>query len=243
MIILKILLGIVGAVLSVVLMAVVFLFAASLTVDTKNPPEKDSKFWRKVFNIILFIIVKVSRLNIIVSNKDIIPDDSRFLLVCNHRSNYDPIVSWYALRDKDLAFVSKESNFKIPILGRLIRACCFMPIDRVNPRNAMKTINKAAELIKQDEVSFGIYPEGKRSKTCELLEFHNGVFKIAQKANVPVVVTAIRGTEQVHKNAPFKKTDIHFDIIKVIPAETVKSSQTSQLGDDVRTMMEKVLNK
>ena len=60
-------------------------------------------------------------------------------------------------------------------------------IARENPRNALLTIEKAAKLIESDEVSIGIYPEGTRSKECVLLPFHNGVFKIAQKASVAVL--------------------------------------------------------
>lgn len=67
-----------------------------------------------------------------------------------------------------------------------------MAIDRENPRNALLTIEKAAKLIESDEVSIGIYPEGTRSKECVLLPFHNGVFKIAQKASVPIVVASIQ---------------------------------------------------
>lgn len=95
-----------------------------------------------------------------------LPKNERFLLVCNHRSKFDPILTWYVLRDYNLAFISKPENF---------RRCCFMAIDRENPRNALKTIHQAAELIKQNEVSVAVYPEGTRSKTCELLPFHNGI--------------------------------------------------------------------
>lgn len=243
MLVVQIILAILGAAISFVLLLVLALFFGSLTIDAKKLPEKDNKFWRKIVKILLPVVVKVCRIDMKVTNMEIVPENTKFLLVCNHRSNFDPIVTWYAFRDYDIAFVSKEENFKIPIAGRIMTACCSVAIDRVNPRNAMKTINKAADLIKQDEVSYGIYPEGTRSKTLELLEFHNGVFKIAQKANVPVIVSTVRGTENVHKNFPFKKTEILLDILSVIPAEEVKANQTSQTGEKVRQMMEEALSK
>lgn len=243
MLVVQIILAILGAAISFVLLLVLALFVGTLTIDAKKLPEKDNKFWRKIVKILLPVVVKVCRIDMKVTNMEIVPENTKFLLVCNHRSNFDPIVTWYAFRDYDIAFVSKEENFKIPIAGRIMTACCSVSIDRVNPRNAMKTINKAAELIKQDEVSYGIYPEGTRSKTLELLEFHNGVFKIAQKANVPVIVSTVRGTENVHKNFPFKKTEILLDILSVIPAEEVKANQTSQTGEKVRQTMEEALSK
>lgn len=75
-----------------------------------------------------------------------------------------------------------------------------MAIDRENPRNAIKTIEKAAQLIEKKEVSIAVYPEGTCGKECVPLPFHNGVFKIAQKASVPIVVAAVQRTEQIHRN-------------------------------------------
>ena len=54
-----------------------------------------------------------------------IPEGTRFVLVGNHQSKFDPILSWYILRKKDIAFISKPENFKQPIFGRIIRKCCF----------------------------------------------------------------------------------------------------------------------
>ena len=166
-----------------------------------------------------------------------LPETGRFLLVCNHRSNYDPIVTWHVLRTSDLAFISKADNFKIPIWGRLIRKCCFMAIDRENPKKAFTTIQNAAHLIQADECSVAVYPEGTRSKNLELLPFHHGVFKIAQKAHVPIVVMTIRGTESIYKNIPFHHTDVYLNIISTISADDVKAHRTSELEQMIRELM------
>ena len=113
-----------------------------------------------------------------------------------------------------------------------------MPIDRENPRNAIVTINRAAKLLKKQEVSVGIYPEGTRSKSGELLPFHNGVFKIAQKANAPIAVLSVNGTERIAKNIPFRKTDVYLDVLEVIPAEDVAATKTEILGQRVREKLE-----
>ena len=165
------------------------------------------------------------------------------MLVGNHRSNFDPILTWYALKESQLAFISKEENFHVPLFGRIIRRCCFMAIDRENPKNAMKTILKAAELLKKKEVSVAVYPEGTRSKTCELLPFHNGVFKIAQRAEVPIVVVAVRGTENIHKNYIRHRSDVWIDIIDVLSAEEINGSRSKDIGDRVYRDLEEKLQK
>lgn len=211
-----------------------------LFISTKKEYSKNSRFYRWLLNSSTGIMRVLLRIRVDVTGKEKLPE-GRFLLVSNHRSNFDPLLTWYIFRKQDIAFISKEANFRIPFFGRMIRRCCFMSIDRENPRNAAKTINHAAELIKNNEVSVGVYPEGTRSKECVLLPFHAAVFKIAQKAQVPIVVMTVTGTEKIHKNRPFRKSVVHIDILKVIAPEQHCKSKTSAVSDEVRKCMEENL--
>ena len=175
-----------------------------------------------------------------VSGLEKLPDGP-FLLVGNHVSNLDPMLALAAMPRRRLAFVSKPENFRYPIAGGLIRRSGFLAIDRENPRNALLTIEKAAKLIESDEVSIGIYPEGTRSKECVLLPFHNGVFKIAQKASVPIVVASIQGTEQIHRNWYRRRSDVQFRIIETIPTEFVIANRTSVIGERVHNELSAAL--
>ncbi len=228
-----------ATVLGIILLYILFLAACSLFVSPKKEYEEHSRFYRALLNGATAIAIKIMRIRLHTSGIEKIPTDTKNLLfVSNHRSNFDPILTWHILKRWQPAFVSKASNFKIPIFGRFIRKCCFMAIDRENPRKALKTIHKAAELLQKGEVSIGIYPEGTRSKTCELLPFHNGVFKIAQKANADIVVLAVSGTERISKNYPFHHTDVHIDVLEVIPADIVRQTKTDSLGDRIKGILE-----
>lgn len=213
---------------------ILFLLICALLVDPRKEYARHSRFYRHILNGGTAVAIWGSRVRLHVNGAEKVPKDTKNLLfVSNHRSNYDPIVTWWALKAWDLAFVSKEANFNIPIFGRIIRKCCFLPIDREDPRKAIKTIQKAAQLLEGGQVSVGIYPEGTRSKSGEMLPFHNGVFKIAQKAHGQVVVLTVRGTEQVHRNFPFHPTDVYVDILSVIDAETVENTRSAVLGEMV----------
>lgn len=236
-----VLLWIIALVLCICLLYLLLLGVSALLVDGKREYEQNSPFYRFLLYSATACCVKMLRIHIHTEGIDKIPKDGRFLFVSNHRSNFDPILTWYILKDYDLAFISKEENFRIPIFGRIIRKCSFMAIDRENPRNAIKTIEKAAGLIEKDEVSVAVYPEGTRSKECVLLPFHNGVFKIAQKANVPIVVAAIQGTEQIHKNYLRRRSDIQFEIVEMIPSDYVKMNRTTGISDRVRLDLGKIL--
>ena len=223
-----------GALLGVCVAYVLFLWLAALAVDTKKEYTQDSPFYRRLLYGATALAIRLLHIHIEAEGLEKLPEKGRFLLVCNHRSNFDPILTWQILRRCNLAFVSKAENFEIPIFGRFIRRCCFLAIDRENPRNALVTIQKAADLLTSDTVSVAIYPEGTRSKDCTLLPFHNGVFKIAQKAEVPIVVAAIEGTEQIHRNWFRRSTRVRFSVLETIPAPFVTENRTAAIGQRVR---------
>ena len=233
MIFVYILLAILGLFMSLVL----FLTVCVLPVSPTKYYEKDSRFYRFMIDLAAAVGCWGARLRLHVTGKELLPENKCILYVGNHVSNFDPIITWHAFPQAKLSYISKASNFKIPWFGRFIRRCCFMDIDRENPRNAIVTINRAAELLKKQEVSIGVYPEGTRSKTAELLPFHNGVFKIAQKANVDIAVISLTGTEKIHKNFPRRRTDIYVDVLEIIPAEQIKGVKTDVIGNRVEALL------
>jgi len=232
-----ILLYILGVLLALLLLYILFLGICCLLVDPSKEYEKNSPFYRFLLDSATAAAMKLLRIRVHVSGIETIPKDTKVLFVSNHRSNFDPLITWYALKKWKIAFVSKPENFKVPFFGRIIRKCCFLPIDRENPRKAIVTINKAAKLLKKQEVSIGIYPEGTRSKTRRLLPFHNGVFKIAQKAEAPIAVLSITGTEQISKKTPFQPTDVYLDVLEVFPTQGVKETKTEMIGTAVRHLI------
>lgn len=237
----KVLLWILATLGGLCLVYLLLLTISALAVNRKREYTRNSPFYRALLYSATACCVRLLGIRIQAQGLEKLPKEGRFLLVGNHRSNFDPILTWHILRDRDLAFLSKEENFRIPIFGRLIRRCCFLAIDRENPRSALETIHKAAELLRQDEVSIAVYPEGTRSKECVLLPFHKGVFKIAQKANVPIVVAAIQGTEQIHKNYLRRPSHVRFEIVDVIPAEYVQTNKTAVISDRVSEKLNQAL--
>ena len=169
-----------------------------------------------------------------------LPKDSRFLYVSNHRSFYDPLLVMGFLSEYNISFISKPSNMKIPLVGRAAYALGFLPIDRENDRAALKTILTAADYMKRGICSMGVYPEGTRTKTGKLLPFHAGCFKAAQRAGVPVAVACVQGTEKLKKR-PLIGTDVHLDILEVIPAEQVKAMKTTELSEYCRQLIRQKL--
>ena len=186
------------ALLAVILLWIALLIVSALLVDPKKSHLIDSPYYRWLLNTSTRVMTAVLRIRVHVIGAALVPKDQRFLLVCNHRSNFDPILTWYALRDQQLAFISKP------------------------------------ERLKSGAMSIAVYPEGTRSKTCELLPFHNGVFKISQRADAPILVCVIHGTEQIHRRTPWRTTDVYLTFVECIDAKTAGSLRTSELGERIR---------
>ena len=235
MTVLWVLIGIICGVVGLGILGLVLLFLSSLFVKNIDYTTH-SRYYRFLLNLATLFAVVLCRVRIHVTGAKKAKGIGRFLLVSNHRSNLDPILTWWILHEYDLAFLSKQENFKIPILGKIVRKCCFMPIDRKNPKNAIITIKKAANLLKNDTVSVGVYPEGTRNKeNTDLLPFHDGVFRIAKLAEVPIIVCSVRGTENFRKFYPRRKTDVYldFDLITKEEAEPLSSHELSKRAQDI----------
>ena len=226
-----------GGIIGAIAVLLLFLTICMLFVSPDRYYEKDSRFYRFLIDLAAAVACFGGRLRLHITGADLLPKNKRILYAGNHVSNYDPIVTWHAFPFAKLSYISKASNFKIPWFGRFIRRCCFMDIDRENPRNAIVTINRAADLLKNQEVSVGVYPEGTRSKSTELLPFHNGVFKIAQKANSDIAVISLTGTENIHKNFPWRRTDVYVDVLEIIPADEIKGVKTDVIGSRVEALL------
>ena len=226
--------------LAVNVLFILFWGLVSLFVDDSKPREKQFPLSRMGCNQISEFMCAYARLRVQVTGEEKLPE-GRFLLVCNHRSMYDPLIVLDKLRRYDISFVSKPSNMRIPIAGRVSYGAGFLPINRENDREALKTILTAADYLKRDLCSMAIYPEGTRSKTDQMLPFHAGSFKIAQKANVPLVIACVSGTEQIKHNCPWRRTDVHLDILETLPAERVKAESTQELARYSRALMEQKL--
>ena len=206
-------------------------WVASWFVNPSKPLSRQNSLCRSACVYASMIVTGYCWVRTHVRGAEKLPEAGRFLLVSNHRSGFDPIVITRVLRRFNISFVSKPSNMEMPVLGRIGYGAGCLPIDRENDRKALTTILTAADYLKRGLCSMAIYPEGTRSRGSELLPFHPGSFKIAQKANVPLIITSISGTEKVGKNVLRRPTDVYLDILEVIPAEKVKSMSTRELAE------------
>jgi 1-acyl-sn-glycerol-3-phosphate acyltransferase len=229
-------LGVAGTLLTLVFAFVLVVLFSFIFVNPNKEYEKKSPYHEKLTNVIAWCVLKVCNIKVETTGLEKIPQNERFFLVCNHRSFYEIVALRVVLKKYGFVFISKPENFDIPFVSKIAKRLRFMPIDRENPRNAMKTLLKAIDFIKKDEGSVAVFPEGTRSRDGKLGEFHDGVFKIAIKSGAPVLVTSVVGSEKVKGNMPFKKTEVYLDFLDCFHAQAGENSH--DLAEKSRALIE-----
>ncbi|MBQ7919584.1 MAG: 1-acyl-sn-glycerol-3-phosphate acyltransferase [Lachnospiraceae bacterium] len=148
------------------------------------------------FRVVLFICGT----KVIVKNKENVPTDTPVLYVGNHRSFFDIIIT-YTLVPRPTGYVAKKELEKVPLLRWWMRHLYCLFLDRNDIKQGLKTILTGVEQVKSG-VSMTIFPEGTRNKGEEgtMLPFKEGSFKIAEKANVPVVPMTIVNSSAIFED-------------------------------------------
>ena len=124
------------------------------------------------------------------SGQENVPWQGGAIIAANHISLWDPPVIGTALR-RPTFFMAKKELFAIPVLGWLIRQLNSFPVRRgMADRTAIRT---AINVLKNGNILL-IFPEGTRSKDGHLGAMESGVVMIAAKAGVPIIPTAVIGT-------------------------------------------------
>ena len=230
--------------LGLLLLAVLFLCILCAFVDLDKPQEEDSKFYRAVMHVYIEALISLARLRVDVAGLEKTPKEGRFLLVCNHQNESDPGILLHYFKNSQLAFISKRENRTMFAVGKFMHKTLCQLVNRENDREALKTILKCIQLIKEDKVSIGAFPEGGILVKDKLSHFRSGMFKIAQKANVPIVVCTLKGTSDLfHNMKRLKPTCVRLHLVDVIPVEEVKTANTVELGEKIYQMMLKDLGK
>ena len=224
-----------GTFLGLLLVHVLTLAASSLFVNKQEPNPEHYPFYRKLLTLSIDPLLTLGGVQVKLVGADRLPEGG-FLLVGNHRSDFDPITAMYALRDRGLTFVTKKENIDIPVGGRLIAGSGCLSLDRSDDKQGLLVIRQVVRRIRDGE-AIGIYPEGTRSKTGELLPFRVGCFKAAQWAKCPLVVLKTKGTEDIGKNFFLRRTPVTLTVAAVLPYEEIADMTTTEIGEKVRQIL------
>lgn len=223
------------------LLAVGFLALMASLVDQSVAQERDSRFYRAMATAYIRAIVTLCRVRIRrvgMEQLSSLPQGSRYLLVCNHVCIADPVVLLHCFPKSQLAFISKKENGTMPIVSGVMHRMQCQLIDRENDRAALKTIIRCIQILKDDKASVAVFPEGYCSKDGLLRHFRSGVFRIAQKADVPIVVCTVHNTATILPNIrALRGSRVEMHLVGIVRPEEFHGETTVELSERIYRMM------
>ena len=228
-----------GAFLMIVLILFLLAWVPSLILDPEYECHEDSKYFRMLVKYYAPAVFTFLRTKIQITGMEKMPAKGRFMLVCNHIADLDSGVMLAAFRNYQLGFLAKKETKGYFFIGSLMSRIGCQFIDRENDRNALKSILNAIRLVKEDKVSMMGFPEGAIIEDGRKLHhFRSGIFKVAMKPQVPVVVCTIRGTPDILPNIRrLKPSVVDLRILDVVSPEEYAGWKTPQLAERVYDIM------
>jgi 1-acyl-sn-glycerol-3-phosphate acyltransferase len=125
-----------------------------------------------------------------VEGRENLPAGGPVIICSNHISWLDPPMLGCIAWPRHVHIMAKEELFRIPVFGSIIKRVKAFPVKRDSAD--LRAIKTAINVVKNGEI-LGLFPEGTRSRTEELLPPQPGVGLIAHKSGAPVVPVAIMG--------------------------------------------------
>lgn len=221
--------------LIVLLFAIIYLM--TLPVNLGIPQQRVDRVYRRLTLWVIDFVVTLMRVRITTRGLEQTPN-GRFLLVCNHLNDVDPAILMKYFPGQELAFISKRENEQKFILGKFMHRLLCQSINRENDREALRTIINCVRILKEDIASVGVFPEGWVSLDRKLHHFRPGVFKIAQKAGVPIVVCTLRDTYTVlPAMRRLRSSHVQLHLVGVVQPQEYQGKTTIDIAQQVYRMM------
>lgn len=131
---------------------------------------------------------KILGVKVIIRGKEHLTRPSIYL--ANHQSNWDIFIACKGVPEHTVT-MGKKSLLYLPIFGQLYWLTGNLLVDRESPRKAATMLKKIEAHIKKKRISIWIFPEGTRNLGKGLKAFKSGAFRLAMKAQVPVIPVCV----------------------------------------------------
>ncbi len=138
-----------------------------------------------------------------------IPASGGAVLAINHTSYLDFALAGYAADragHRLVRFMAKESIWRHPVGGPLMRGMKHIPVDREAGSEAFR---EAVRALRDGEL-VGVFPEATMSRSFEIKQIKSGAVRMAQAARVPLIPVIVFGGQRIlfygHKDFSRGKT-------------------------------------
>lgn len=159
---------------------------------------RPSLFWPLAV-IIIPLIGLLARVEI--RDKGSLPRQGAFVAAPNHYSELDPILVAVAVWRMGRAprFMAKESLFRVPVVGWILRRTGMVPVARASSTTAAKQTMEQSRVLVERGRGVIVYPEGTLTRDPEIwpMRGKSGAVRLAVAGGIPLIPIAQWGTQEI----------------------------------------------
>lgn len=182
-----------------------------------------------------WLVLRLGGITLRVHGDENIDPQQAYIFMVNHQSNVDIPVLVQALARFQLRWIAKKELLRVPFFGWAMWATKHITVDRADPADAVKSLERAKEKIAAG-ISVVVFPEGTRSHDGRLLRFKKGGFLLAVKAQTPIVPVTINGSGAILPSGAWRLRagSIEVAIGKPISVEGHRAGKLRMLSEEVK---------
>ena len=214
-----------------------YIAISSQFLSKKKPQKKPSRYSQWVLSQAGDIIKAIVGVHVSMTKEDkeffkeLRKSKKQYIFVANHTSNLDQFLLWSLFKNVPVIALSKPEIQNMPIIGNYSYIAGNISINRDNPMQALRGISNSVKMLKDNPTTcLSMFPEGTRSKTGKLAEFHATTFIIAEKSKLPIVIIGVQNANAATKRF-FRRTVVYLDLVKVLEPSELEKMSTQQMSD------------
>lgn len=164
-----------------------------------DPEKSGIGIFRILAGIVLPVVAVFAKIEI--SGEENLPEQGPYVLAPNHYSEFDPLVVSVAVWRLGRAprFMAKESLFRIPVVGWVLRVTGMIPVPRAASSVGAKHTLDTAKLLVERDAGIIVYPEGTLTRDPDMwpMRGKTGAARLALAGDIPLIPVAHWGVQKI----------------------------------------------
>jgi 1-acyl-sn-glycerol-3-phosphate acyltransferase len=190
-------------------------------------------------------LIKYLRLDLHITNANLVDPTQRYFIVTNHHSVLDPFLAIY-LFEHPVRFLAKNESRKMLFFGDATASIDTLFINRKSVRSQLDTLALMQQAMTEKQTHWLVYPEATRNKQYSqpLLPFKAGAFKQAMEAKATILPMVTYGFfRPLDPKLNWKRYPIQVEFLSPITPDKYEGKSTVEVSDMVQVQMQVVSDK
>ena len=158
------------------------------------------------------------------------------VVICNHQSHLDLFCQ--LIFTPNIIFLTNDWVWNNPSYGLLIRNAEYYPV-----RDGLEELLPKLRSLVERGYSIAVYPEGTRSKDCQIGRFHQGAFWLADQLNVDILPMCLYGPGKILKKKTYtiQKGSIRIEVGEPVSLQSLQAM--GRLKEQAKEMRRRYIEK